>query len=679
MEIALSAIEEAIAWTDDSDRIQWCNAAFDRLTGRSHLQLLGQHLATLLPLEPATGHSLKYKELTRKALNDNQASGRFILAGPASPRLLDVSGSKVSMEGRSGVVLVVRDVTEQYRAQQQIEDLVRQNQLILDSAGEGVYGLNSEGLTTFANPAAARMLGYSVEELIAQPQHALIHHSHSDGTPYPVEECPIYAAIREGRVRTVSDEVFWRRDGTCFAVEYTSTPIREGGRISGAVVVFRDATRRRQAEAAAERRMAFILLLQDVAMAANEARSIEDLLRFSLDRICLQTGWPLGHAYVLSQGEKPALVSTGIWNSRVRSSYREFKDATAQTTFEPGRGLPGRVMASAEPLLINELSEETDFKRAEAASRVGIRSAFAFPVLSPEGVVSVLEFFSPNPAELDPVFLQVMANTGRQIGEVIQRKSAEEQLRQLTRRLRESNRELELFASVASHDLQEPLRKIQAFGDRLQSVCGDTLTERGRDYLSRMQAASRRMRALINDLLTFSRLTSRPRKPVKVDLNRVLKDVMADLETVTEETGARIRLEPLPELEGDPTQMRRLFQNLLSNALKFAAPQRAPEIRVYADTSRNGPPDQALVVVEDNGVGFDDKYAERIFGIFERLHGRAQYGGTGMGLAICRKIVERHGGTISASGNPGQGSRFLIWLPLRQQGDTLRPQGVSQL
>lgn len=247
--------------------------------------------------------------------------------------------------------------------------------------------------------------------------------------------------------------------------------------------------------------------------------------------------------------------------------------------------------------------------------------------------------------------------------EITARKQAEEKLRIYAERLESSNRELQDFASVAAHDLQEPLRKIQAFGDRLNTRFADHLTQEGRDFLQRMLSSAQRMRRLIDDLLTFSRVATAGKPFESVDLNSVLQGVLSDLEYRIEQEGAQIEITSLPTLDADASQMGQLFLNLLSNALKFHAKDRKPQIQISAE-QRGG---RCLLSVQDNGIGFDEKYLEKIFTIFQRLHGRHEYEGTGVGLAVCRKIVERHGGSLTAKSQIGQGSRFIIDLPIHQE------------
>jgi len=242
---------------------------------------------------------------------------------------------------------------------------------------------------------------------------------------------------------------------------------------------------------------------------------------------------------------------------------------------------------------------------------------------------------------------------------------------------------------VASHDLQEPLRKIRTFGDRLKTVDGAALSPAGADYLDRMQHAAARMQVLINDLLAYARVSADPPSAVSVDLAALTRAVLSDLETQVARSGGRVTVGPLPTIEGDPLRLRQLLQNLLSNALKFRRSEALPVVTISAalrpseaaeDTEEAeategagpdagaAPPAWLHLSVRDNGIGFEPKHAERIFEVFKRLHGRGAYEGTGIGLALCRQIAERHGGHITATGVPGQGATLRVTLPLRQPG-----------
>ncbi|CCH51517.1 PAS/PAC sensor signal transduction histidine kinase [Fibrisoma limi BUZ 3] len=265
------------------------------------------------------------------------------------------------------------------------------------------------------------------------------------------------------------------------------------------------------------------------------------------------------------------------------------------------------------------------------------------------------------------------------------RRSAEELEQRVTERtsalneanqqLQKSNASLSEFAYVASHDLQEPLRKIQAFGDILLNGHGLNLNQEGLDMIQRMQASANRMSSLVRDLLMYSRLSTQTARREQVSLTDVLTDVIDDLELAIQDTGATIDVGELPVVEGDESQLRQLLQNLLSNALKFRRPDTPPYIHVRATriAATDLPAfivpvrpaaEYQYVQVTDNGIGFDNRYAERIFQVFQRLHGKSQYAGTGIGLAVCQKVVANHGGVIKAIAQPGQGATFEIYLPV---------------
>jgi PAS domain S-box-containing protein len=375
----------------------------------------------------------------------------------------------------------------------EVRKLQRRNELILNAAGEGICGMAPDGTIAFANPAAASITGWQIEELVGNSADKVFGASLRNGKP---KDCLAETA-----------ETFYRKDGTFFLSECIMTPIEEGGTRVGDVLIFRDVTSRRKAEQ------------------ALEEKALE---------------------------------------------------------------------------------------------------------------------------------------------------------------LARSNAELEQFAFVASHDLQEPLRKILAFGDRLKTKCDAAQLADGRDFLERMQNAAARMQTLINDLLTFSRVISRAQPFVPVNLDVITKEVLNDLEVRIEKSKAKVDVGELPTIDGDPTQLRQLIQNLVSNALKFQSPGASPVVRIQAKAittsdarghttfvTKNGNDasnacDAYEITVEDNGIGFDEKYLEKMFAVFQRLHGRQEYEGTGIGLAVCRRIVDRHGGMITAKGKPGEGACFIIRLPARQ-------------
>jgi light-regulated signal transduction histidine kinase (bacteriophytochrome) len=236
--------------------------------------------------------------------------------------------------------------------------------------------------------------------------------------------------------------------------------------------------------------------------------------------------------------------------------------------------------------------------------------------------------------------------------------------RKLERRAEElarSNAELDQFASIASHDLQEPLRKVRTFTEQLAASESEHLSDRGRDYVGRANRAAERMQGLIQDLLQFSRVTTNPRPFSQVELDDVVMEVVDDLSLEIERSGATLSIGRLPAITADPLQMRQLMLNLIANALKFRREDVTPKIGVRSEVEGG----VVQIVVSDNGIGFDPRYSDRIFKVFERLNARSEYPGTGIGLALCQKIALRHGGSIRAEAELGVGASFIVTLPIK--------------
>jgi signal transduction histidine kinase len=323
---------------------------------------------------------------------------------------------------------------------------------------------------------------------------------------------------------------------------------------------------------------------------------------------------------------------------------------------------------------IRQGSLEHDFKDEGCKEVQSLANSLASMRHSIEGTISALE-------------LEV-AERRRVQGELQRHRDQLEEIVHLrTAQLERSNRELEQFAYIASHDLNEPLRKITAFGDLLMARYGSDLPAEGADYVQRMCDATTRMQGLIDDLLQLSRVSTRGKPFEEVDLNETMRIVLSDLAPRIAETEGSVDVGPLPTLEADATQMHQLLLNLVLNGLKFRKPDTAPAITVSAGTpaevpdapifSGRSPDELCEIYVQDNGIGFDEEQAERIFHIFQRLHSRSEYEGTGIGLAVCRRIAERHHGTITAHSRPGEGARFVVTLPLKRvEGDPHPPDEI---
>ncbi|WP_129642382.1 MHYT domain-containing protein [Peristeroidobacter agariperforans] len=413
-----------------------------------------------------------------------------------------------------------------------------------------------------------------------------------------------------------------------------------------------------QTTQALHRQVSFKELLQSVAVAANEATSIEAAMQYALDRICAHTGWPVGHVYFYTPGSGKELVSSSLWHIERNERFAALCDATQSTRLYSSMGVPSRVVKSGKPAWIRDLLVESEFTEKMAAADLGVRGAFGFPVLVQGEVVAVLEFFSHKVEEPDEELLNVMSNVGAQLGQVIERTRAQQQIARNAEDLARSNAELEQFAYVASHDLQEPLRMVASFTQLLARKYQGKLDSDADEYIRYAVDGAQRMQTLILDLLSYAKLSMKGQSPQPIDAASLCANAINQLHQSIQDKNAVVTVDPLPTVLGYGTQLTQLFQNLIGNALKYCNRPR-PEVHVSATSAG----DHWVFSVRDNGIGIEPQYFDRIFQMFKRLHTREQYSGTGIGLALCHKIVARHRGRIWVESQPGLGSNFQFTIP----------------
>ncbi len=514
---------------------------------------------------------------------------------------------------------------------------------LLEAAPDPVLIIDEAGTLVLVNRQAEVAFEYSRDEMVGQKVEMLLpegvraaHARHRVGYFQKPALRPMGAGLQlAGR----------RKDGTEFPVDISLSPIEtaEGVLVTAAL---RDVTEQRNAQRTLE-------LLREIAILSNSASSVDGVLASCLERLCEYTRLPVGHAYALDI-DTGNLRPTGVWRVGAGLDVEAFRQVTMKATFTRGQGLPGQVLEKREAQWFEDVRGDPRFIRGGRV-QTSLRGAFAFPVLVGREVTHVLELFSPEAVRPAPDLLKVVEQIGTQVGRVVERVRAQEQ-RIYAEALERSNQELQLFAHVASHDLREPLRMVTSFMGLLKDRYAGQLDERANRYIGHAVDGAERMDALIHSLLVYSRLDTQGQPPTACDAGAALAQAIANLRDGVVETGARITHDPLPTVAADDAQLVQLFQNLISNALKFR--RQRPEIRVGA--VRSG--DVWQLSVSDDGIGIDMTYSQRIFKIFQRLHTREEYPGTGIGLSICKRIVQRHGGKIWVESLPGRGSTFHFTL-----------------
>lgn len=639
-ELVQNANSAIIRWKSDG-AITFFNEYAQSFFDYREEEVLGSHVNMLLPgagsgldLSSLVDDIVSHPESYVQNINENICrDGRRVWLAWTNKPIFDENGNVAE------IMAVGTDITDRKKAEDELakahnelEQRIRERTAELEKAlsalaesearfrevmDNSLDGVHRRNLLTdrydYLSPAVTSLCGYTNEELSGMNIQEVVNLIHPEDIPEVqrnLEECLTGRRSQvslEYRFRHKDGSYRWFSDSVTVVEDPKGSPIY----LVGSVRDITDRKRIEQALRESEERFRLI------------AETIQDVFWMSTPGV----GKML---YVSPAYEK-------IWGRTRMSLYEQpqsFMDAV--------------------------LPDDRASVLAQLASHAAGRWECQYRILQPDGRVRWI-YDKGFPIRDETGNLRLMTGVATDITDG---KKAEEELRLLMQKLEESNQALQDFASIASHDLQEPLRKVSSFGRMLQERLGKAMDDRARDYLDRMINATGRMQALINALLDYSRVSSRAEPFTKVDLYVLIEEVLSDLEVRIARTGGKVRLCELPTLEADPTQMRQLFQNLIGNGLKFHKQGDTPLVCVRSCQLNDR---EVRISIEDNGIGFDESEVDLIFAPFRRLHGRSSpYEGTGMGLAICKKIVERHGGSITCRSTPGEGSTFCVHLPLRQ-------------
>ena len=559
----------------------------------------------------------------------------------------------------TGIVGISRDITKLKNVEEKLREKSEHHRLVIETANDAFISLDSAGLIVAWNRQAEITFGWTAREAVGRLLADTIIPPSGNQARLELFQ---YLANPNGRIEID----LLRRNGVRFSVELTAWAVLAGGAESLNVFV-RDITERRTAQEALNKKNALVQLLQAVTVAANESSTIERAAHACLDRICRYTRWPLGHVWLLVHGPVSQLVSAKLWHAEENRRFTAFREATGNYRFAVGDGLPGKVLESGSPGWIVDIRASEYFTGQEAAGQAGLRSAFAFPILVKGKVMGVLEFFSLETAQPDPAFLKVVTHIGSQLGEVIIRQRAQEDLARARHLAESSNRAKSEFLNTISHEIRTPMNAILGMADLLSET---SLTAEQQNHVRIFKRAGATLLHLINDLLDFSKVESGRCELELIDFN-----LLSVLESTTElmlsparAKGLRLTSEVLPDvpvmLVGDPDRLRQILLNLIGNALKFTE-RGSIAVRVTRDLVA-GEPGPIRFAVADTGIGIAPGKMEMIFGSFTQADSSTTriYGGTGLGLAICKGLIELMGGQIGCTSELGKGSEFFFTVPL---------------
>jgi two-component system, sensor histidine kinase and response regulator len=648
--ISESASDGIIVCDKDGSITIW-NSAAGKIFGYKKEEVLGKNITTLMPERFKKAHTRGMQRL--QTVGEKKWIGEktlevFGLHKNGNEFPIELSLTTWTLDEEVFFSAIARDITQRIANEKSLKESEERNRQILNSAGEGIYGLDLKGKTIFINPAGCRMLGWEAQELIGKNQHNITHHTRANGEEYPANECHIFSVLKDGKIHNADDELFWRKDGSSFHVEYLSNPIIKDGKITGAVVVFRDITERKQAQ-------------QQSLRLLNSRAVINNLLQLALKSMDRNTmmdealGLLLTVPWLSHKGTGAIFLKENESNELYLAAQRGLSDVLLEKCKQVPIGHCLCGLAAQTKKII--FSDHVDERHTITYPSIIPHGHYVVPILAEDRLLGVVNIYL-NEGHVrkseDESFLFTFAAT---LAGIIERRSAERE-RVKTRLASQAKSE---FLANMSHEIRTPMNAVIGFSNL---ALDNELTPKIRDYLTKISEASYSLLRIINDILDFSKIEAG-----KLDLeenNFQVRDVFDQISSMfrinTQERNIELILsystQCMHVLVGDSLRLEQVLRNLLSNAVKFTDKGEI-ELRVHTLEATE---DKVTLEfsVRDTGIGMNQEQVERLFTPFSQADSSTtrKYGGTGLGLAISKRIVELMGGKIWLTSEPQVGSTF---------------------
>lgn len=620
--------------------------------------------------------------------NEQKAYEVKLITKTGETKWADTLSNVIQYEGKPAGIVICTDITLRKKAEEallkakkQVEFDRKRLETILEISPAAIIVVNADSVVSYINNRARQLYGIDITSLDLTDAVNIVKARRADGSKYPNGESPTGRALKGQRVNN-EEVILEQPDGTVIPILASTTPITNSeGEIIAAIAIFEDISELKKAEAILDADLHALNRLHNLSTLYLQDKNWDHVLKEIVDSAVDITGADFGNIQLLDPESHQLKIMAHQGFPKWWLDY--------WNTVSEGQGTCGTALEKGKRIIVEDVENNPIFngETLDVQLKAGVRAVQSTPIMTRTG--KPLGMFSThykNPHRPNQREIQLLDLLASQIADIIENKNVEDhrqkilekkqslseklqisnneliniqhELKKTIKELEVSNRELEQFAYIASHDLQEPLRMVASFTQLLERKYKNELDDEARDYIYFAVDGAKRMQDLINDLLAFSRITSKTGEFKEVSLDKVVDEVLFNLEIAIEDCRAVIHRRHLPVIYGDYGQMVQVFQNLIGNSLKYRG-EETPDIQISVQNE----PKEWIISVKDNGIGINQQYFNKIFQIFRRLHTKEEFDGTGIGLAITKRIIENHGGKIWVESEPGKGSIFYFTIP----------------